>query len=214
MNQWIKRQTRLIGQTVSLIPLEEEHFDDLRSLSGDERIWKFFPVNGADPVRLTDMLNTVVGERDKGNQFPFVIVHNKQNKIVGSTRFMDLQPKHQKLEIGGTWLHPDYWSSQVNIESKLLLLTHCFEELRTIRVLLKTDETNTRSRKAIEKIGGVFEGILRSDMIRDNGIRRNSAYYSIIDCEWPTVKNKLVELYWARKSGSGQLVEASPQKDH
>ena len=206
MNQWINRQTRLVGQTVSLIPLEIEHFDDLRSLSGDERIWKFFPVNGADPVRLTNMLNTVLGERDKGNQFPFVIVHNEQNKIVGSTRFMDLQPKHQKLEIGGTWLHPDYWSSQVNIESKLLLLTHCFEELRTIRVLLKTDETNTRSRKAIEKIGGVFEGILRSDMIRDNGIRRNSAYYSIIDCEWPSVKNKLVELYWARKSGSAQLV--------
>lgn len=203
---WIEKKTRLVGQTVKLIPLEEKYFYDLQALAQDERIWKFYPVNGADTTKLNDTLTTALLERDKGTQFPFVIFHNEQQKIVGSTRFLDLQPKHRKLEIGGTWLHPDYWSTCVNVESKLLLLTHCFEELQVVRVQFKTDENNTRSRKAIEKIGGRFEGILRNDMIRDNGTLRNSAYYSLIDCEWPVVKNRLVELYWMRKSRSGQPV--------
>ncbi len=106
---------------------------------------------------------------------------------------MDIQPNHKKLEIGWTWLHPDYWGTEVNLECKLLLLTYCFEELKTYRVQFKTDENNIRSRKAIEKIGGKFEGILRHDMIRDNGTKRNSAYFSIIDSEWGDVKRALVK---------------------
>ena len=111
---------------------------------------------------------------------------------------MDIQPKHKKLEIGTTWLHPDYWGTAVNLECKLLLLTYCFESLATVRVHLKTDEKNLRSRKAIEEIGGQFEGILRNDMLRDNNTRRNSAYYSITDVEWPDKKIKLTELYYSK----------------
>ena len=97
---------------------------------------------------------------------------------------MNIEPVHKKLEIGWTWLHPEYWASEINLECKLLLMTFCFEEWNAVRVQLKTDENNIRSRKAIEKIGGQFEGVLRNDMIRDNGTNRNSVYFSILDTEW------------------------------
>jgi RimJ/RimL family protein N-acetyltransferase len=121
-------------------------------------------------------------------------VYKQTGKIIGSTRFMDIQSRHKKLEIGWTWLHPDYWATAVNPECKLLLLDYCFETLRTSRVQLKTDENNLRSRKAIEKIGGHFEGILRNDMIKENGIKRNSASFSIIEEEWPVTRVRLIRL--------------------
>ncbi|MDJ1499626.1 GNAT family protein [Xanthocytophaga agilis] len=107
---------------------------------------------------------------------------------------MDIQPKHKKLEIGFTWMHPDYWGSSINTECKFLLLHYCFEHLDIQRVHIKTDETNTRSRKAIEKIGGQFEGIIRNDMVRDNGTKRNSASYSIIDQDWQHIKAHLLQI--------------------
>jgi RimJ/RimL family protein N-acetyltransferase len=110
---------------------------------------------------------------------------------MGSTRFHSIKPKDRNIEIGYTWLHPDYWATGINTECKLLLLTFCFETLRAIQVQFQTNEANMRSRKAIEKIGGQFEGILRKDRIRDNGVIRNSVYYSIIDEEWESVKRNL-----------------------
>ena len=107
---------------------------------------------------------------------------------------MDIQPTHKKLEIGWTWLHPDYWTTKLNLECKYLLLTYCLEQIEAFRVQLKTDENNIRSRKAIVKIGGQFEGIIRNDMIRDNGTKRNSAYFSIIDSDWPMIKINLALL--------------------
>ncbi len=109
-------------------------------------------------------------------------------------RQLYIQPLNRKLEIGSTWLHPDYWGSEVNLECKLLMLTYCFEKAGALRVQFKTDEDNKRSRKAIEKIGGKFEGIFRHDMLRDNGTNRNSAYYSIINLEWSNVKANLTDL--------------------
>jgi len=206
MNPWVKKQTHLAGQSVKLLPLQESHFDELADIARDERIWKFYTMNCASRVTLMHELTNALTEREKGTQFPFVIFHNEHQKIIGSTRFLLLQPVHRKLEIGWTWLHPDYWATEVNAECKLLLLTLCFEELLTVRVQIKTDENNIRSRKAIEKIGGQFEGILRNDMIRENNTYRNSAYYSIIESEWPSVKERLVNLYWSRKSTSKQLV--------
>ena len=112
---------------------------------------------------------------------------------------MDIHPKDRKLEIGWTWLHPDYWATAINPECKLLLLTYCFETLKTIRVQLKTSDINLRSRKAIEKIGGKFEGVLRKDRIRDNGVPRNSAYFSIIEEEWESAKKNLEKLLSLRQ---------------
>jgi RimJ/RimL family protein N-acetyltransferase len=198
MNSWIKHPTILQGQTVDLIPMEIAHFSILEQLAKDERIWQYYPFDGTDSARFLSVLNTALAERDAETRFPFVIVHKAQNKIIGSTSLLDLQPKYFKLEIGSTWLHPDYWATPVNLECKLMLLTHCFEKLNTVRVQLKTDENNMRSRKAIEKTGGQLEGIFRNDMLRDNNTRRNSAYYSIIQEEWPEKKIRLAQLYHSR----------------
>jgi RimJ/RimL family protein N-acetyltransferase len=141
-----------------------------------------------------EVFANAIEERERGTQFPFVIFHREQQKIVGSTRLMNIEPAHRKLEIGWTWLHPDYWATAVNLECKLLLLTFCFEQLLAIRVQLKTDENNIRSRTAIQKTGATYEGTLRHDWLRPNGTIRNSAYYSIIYTEWEQKKPALAAL--------------------
>ena len=138
------------------------------------------------------MYTEAIQNRRKGLCYPFVILNRNTGHLVGTTRFIELSPKEKKLEIGHTWMHPDYWSSGINTECKLLLLTYCFENLKTIRVQIRANEVNLRSRRAIEKIGATFEGILRKDKINYLGVPRNSAYYSIIDDEWPRVKANLL----------------------
>ncbi len=194
MKPWIPITTTLKGQFVELIPLKKEHFSELSALAQDKRIWEFLPTDCSDAEKFKRAYEEALYEREKGNHFPFVIFHKQTKKLMGSTRLMDIHPKDRKLEIGWTWLHPDYWATAINPECKLLLLTYCFETLKTIRVQLKTSDINLRSRKAIEKIGGQFEGVLRKDKIRDNGIPRNSAYFSIIEEEWETTKKKIEKL--------------------
>lgn len=184
----------LIGEQVELIPLELKHFEELTNLAKESKIWEFIPIDMSNSEKCQLTFTNAMIQREKGTQFPFVIYHKKNNKIIGSTRLMNIEPEHRKLEIGWTWLHPDYWATVVNLECKLLLLNFCFEELKTIRVQFKTDENNIRSQKAIRKIGAQFEGILRNDMIRDNGTFRNSAYFSIIIKDWPIVSTNLISL--------------------
>lgn len=188
------RSINLEGNRVLLVPLEKSHFEKLLALSKDKRIWEHYAIDGSDSEKLEAALISALKERELGNQFPFVIIEKRSNSIIGSTRFLDIQPLHKKLEIGWTWLHPDHWKTNVNTECKLLLLTYCFEQLKFRRVQFKTDELNIRSRKAIEKIGAKYEGILRNDMVRENGTNRNSAYYSIIESEWNQTKEKLLNL--------------------
>lgn len=180
----------LRGSLVDLFPMEVDHFDDLLALSKDKRIWQHYIVDGSDTIKMRQHLEAALKEKEKGRQYPFTI-QKKDGTIIGSTRFLDIQPEHRKLEIGWTWLHPDYWGTRMNTECKKLLIQHCFETLHTVRIQLRTDENNIRSRKAIEKIGAQLEGILRNDMLRENGTKRHSAYYSIIDSEWPSVKKTL-----------------------
>jgi RimJ/RimL family protein N-acetyltransferase len=194
MDNWITAPKTLTGNVVELISLDRIHFQELETLARDKRIWAHYTFDGSDPARFRRTLEFALIEQQKGTQFPFIIYHKTDKRFVGSTRFMDMQPTHKKLEIGTTWLLPDYWGTVVNLECKLLLLTFCFETLQTYRVQLKTDENNILSRKAIEKIGGRFEGILRSDMVRDNGTKRNSAYFSILAEEWTEVKIRLTSL--------------------
>lgn len=200
MANWISYPTTLTGQTVELRSISKDHFTELEAVAKNKKIWEFYPFDGSDSNTFAHIFNGAIIEREKGNQFPFVIFHQQQNKIIGSTRFLDIQEKHKKLEIGSTWLHPDYWATAINPECKLLLLQYCFENLHAVRVQLKTDENNIRSRKAIEKIGGQFEGILRNDMIRDNGTNRNSAYFSIINEEWKDKKIQLTNVYQLKKN--------------
>jgi N-acetyltransferase len=194
MADWIEHPMTLDGQLVQLITLNKDHFSELESLAKDKRIWQYYVYDGSDGNRLRAVLKAALIDMLNGIQLPFVIYLKREKRLIGSTRFMDIQAAHKKLEIGSTWLHPDYWGSEVNLECKLLLLTYCFEKANALRVQFKTDENNLRSRRAIEKIGGQFEGIMRHDMLRDNMTKRNSAYYSIIDSEWNDVKNNLMDL--------------------
>ena len=191
MENWIKHPTILKGEFVELISLEKSHFAELYELAKEPRIWEFLPTNCSEEIKFIKAYNEALVEREKGNHYPFVILNKATNKFIGSTRLFDIHPKDKKLEIGWTWLHPDFWATGLNYECKLLLLTFCFEQLKANRVQLKTSDINLRSRKAIEKIGAKFEGVLRKDRIRDNGVTRNSAYYSIIDEEWAVVKKNL-----------------------
>ncbi|HEX6889923.1 MAG TPA: GNAT family protein, partial [Chryseolinea sp.] len=176
------------------------HFSELEALAADKRIWQYYVYDGTDRTRLRSVLKSAMDEMMNGTQLPFIIYHNVERKIIGSTRFMDIQASHRKVEIGSTWLHPDYWGTAVNLECKLLMLTYCFEKVDAVRVQFKTDENNVRSRKAIEKVGGKFEGVLRHDMLRDNGTKRNSAYYSIIDDEWSALKISLTDQLNVRRN--------------
>jgi len=194
INQWISYPTSLSGSTVNLLPLEEQHLEELEAIAQDPRIWEHYPFDLSRSARFREVFRSAIPEREQGRQFPLVIANRQTGKLMGSTRFLDIQPQHKKLEIGFTWLHPNYWGTGVNLECKLLLLTYCFEKLGAARVQLKTDEQNLRSRKAIKKIGGKFEGILRQDILRDDGTYRSSAYFSILNYEWPQCKIRLSEL--------------------
>jgi len=183
-SSWIPHPTTLSGKTIELRPLEEEHFLELTALASEKRIWEHYTMDGSNAERFSEAMAEALEEREAGRQYPLVVIHKGENKIIGSTRLLHIQPAHRKLEIGWTWLHPNYWGGPMNRECKDLLLTFCFERLNCVRVQLKTDELNVRSRKAIEKIGGQFEGIIRNDMIRDDETYRNSASYSILAGEW------------------------------
>ncbi|MEK6507530.1 GNAT family N-acetyltransferase [Myroides sp. C4067] len=189
--QWIPYPTVLEGTTVDLIPLEKEHLEELYQASADKELWRLVPTDCSDRDIFYDNYQNALAAREKGIQYPFVIIDKRTQKIVGSTRFFEIYEADKKLEIGWTWITQEYWGSVVNLECKLLLLTYCFEVLKTNRVQLKTKDTNIRSRKAIEKIGGVFEGILRKDKIQNDGTTRNAAYYSILDDEWVISKEKI-----------------------
>ncbi|MFM9400495.1 GNAT family N-acetyltransferase [Myroides odoratimimus] len=189
--QWIPYPTVLEGTTVDLIPLEKEHLEELYQASADKELWRLVPTDCSDRDTFYDNYQNALIAREKGLQYPFVIIDKRTQKIIGSTRFFEIYEADKKLEIGWTWITQEYWGSVVNLECKLLLLTYCFEVLKTNRVQLKTKDTNIRSRKAIEKIGGVFEGILRKDKIQNDGTTRNAAYYSILDDEWGISKEKI-----------------------
>jgi RimJ/RimL family protein N-acetyltransferase len=188
---WIPHPTILHGKLVDLIPLEEIHFEELHLAAADKRIWEFYVGDWSVKETFWKIYNEAINEREKGIEYPFVIYSKPDQKIIGSTRFLDIYQYSSRLEIGGTWLMPEYWSTAVNFDCKLALLTFCFESLGTNRVQLKTQHDNMRSRRAIEKIGGKYEGIIRQHMLKDDGTFRSSAYFSILKEEWEEVKNLL-----------------------
>lgn len=192
--KWIPYPTILEGTAIELVPLEKEHFEELYIAAADKELWELLPADCSDRTVFHKTYEFALSERETGNQYPFVIRHKETQKLIGSTRFFEIYPADKKLEIGWTWITKEFWGTSINPECKLLLLTFCFEILKTNRVQLRTKDNNFRSRKAIEKIGGVFEGILRKDKVSSDGTTRNAAYYSIIDDEWNDAKLKIERL--------------------
>ncbi len=182
----------LQGRRVRLEPLSPVHADDLREAARDARTWRFMPV--VQPVgeeAFDGWLRTALEAAEAGREVPFVTVLD--GRVVGSTRFLALRPEHRSVEIGWTWLHPDVWGTGANTEAKLLQLRHAFDQWGCRRVELKTDALNVRARAAIEALGATFEGIHRKHMLVREGVNRNSAWYSVLDDEWPAVQERLEE---------------------
>ena len=161
----------------------------------DPVIWRYLPYGElTSEERMQKHISWLLGRAAQGIDLPFVVIYRETNQAIGMTRFLDIEPEHKKLEIGGTWYGVNFQRTKVNTESKYLLLSHAFEGMDYVRVQFKTDARNTRSQAALERIKAVKEGVLRSHLILPNGKIRDSVFYSIIASEWPAVKAVLEEL--------------------
>jgi len=185
----------LTGRLVRLEPLSEAHVSDLALAGADETIWRHMPYGlvTTEP-KMRAWVQEILSRQARGTDLVFVVIHLETGRAVGSTRYMDIQPQHRGLEIGGTWYAREHQRTGVNTECKYLLLRHAFEVLGCIRVQLKTDSRNEPSQRAIERIGAAREGVLRNHMIMPDGHFRHSVYYSIVDSEWPQVKARLEQI--------------------
>jgi N-acetyltransferase len=196
----------LQGTHVRLEPLELRHVDGLVAASaGDAELYKWSPVPQSRQEAVA-YVEAALAWRDSATAVSFAVVRTEGEKVIGSTRFFNLEywawppghPMHGRstpdaCEIGYTWYARDAIRTAVNTECKLLLMTHAFERWKVLRVCLHTDVRNARSRAAIERIGGKFEGILRAHRMAADFIPRDSARYSIIAAEWPEVKQRLIK---------------------
>jgi len=177
--------TLLKGHFIDLEPITESHREDLRvAAHEDPAIFTHFPRDIAAEFDSYFDESLDSGE----DQLPFIVRDKRLNVVVGTSRYMNISPRDLKLEIGHTWYRPSSQATAVNPEAKLLLMGHAFEHLKCARVEYKTDERNARSRRAMEKMGAKFEGVFRRHLLVREGRLRSSAYYSILDDEWPEVK--------------------------
>jgi len=195
----------LQGKHVRLEPLDHRHIDGLAAASaGDATLYRWSPVPRGK-IETATYVETALAWRDAGSAVPFAIVRVADNVVIGSTRFWNLErwswpsghPSHGRsvpdvCEIGYTWLARSALRTAANTEAKLLMLIHAFEAWKVLRVCFHTDARNQRSRAALERIGGQFEGILRAHRMAADYIPRDSVRYSIVAAEWPAVKERLV----------------------
>jgi N-acetyltransferase len=181
----------LKGNFITLEPLSLQHLDDLCEVGLDESLWQLIPSQVTNRDDMKQFIETALDEKERGTSLPFATILNKTNKAIGSTRFGNIRIQDRRTEIGWTWLTPKYQRTFANTEAKLLMLTHAFETWKCIRVELKTDVLNDKSRNAILRIGATQEGIFRQHIVCDNGRLRDSVYFSILDSEWESVKKNL-----------------------
>ena len=181
---WANLAVELRGRIVTLAPLAPGHRDGLRAAAADERTWQFMVTRDVER-----WLDDAFAEHNAGTRVQFAVL--RDDTIAGSTSYLSLAPEHLRVEIGNTWLNPSAWGTGANVEAKFLLLRHAFETLGLRRVEFKTDAHNERARAALAALPAQFEGIHRKHMLVRDGERRDSAWYAVIDDEWPEVKRNL-----------------------
>lgn len=181
----------LSGRHATLEPLALEQEDGVRRAVADGELWKlwFTVVPAPDGVR--EYIERLLAQREGGTAFPFAVRDNASGEIVGSTRYLNIDAGNRRLEIGGTWYAQRMQRTAINTECKLLLLSHAFEQLDCIAVEFRTDWFNKRSQTAIERLGAKRDGVLRNHMIMADGRIRDTVVYTIIQNEWPGVKQNL-----------------------
>lgn len=192
---------RLEGSIVTLEPLSEAHLEDLWKAAQAPEIWAWLA--HLDKRETFDKWIELTFEAAQaGREGPFVTRGSRSGAIVGSSRYLNVRPADRSVEIGWTWLNPSAWRSGANVEAKLMMMRHAFETLGCVRVEFKTDARNERSRAALVALPAQFEGVLRNHMIVPDVGLRDSAYYSVIDSEWPEVRANLGRRLAQGKTGS------------
>jgi N-acetyltransferase len=185
--RWPGLLTRLEGERVVLEPIAPEHEAGLRAVTADERVWRFiYPGLSFD-----DWFGFTLHVAETGKEAPFATVDARSGEVVGSTRYLSLRPEHKGVEIGWTFLAPSAWGTGANVEAKLLMLRHAFDNLGCVRVEFKTHAANERSRGALAALPAHFEGVFRKHMLIPGLGVRDSAYYSVVDDDWPAVRENL-----------------------
>ncbi|ACB74859.1 GCN5-related N-acetyltransferase [Opitutus terrae PB90-1] len=185
----------LTGARVRLEPLVPAHLDELTRAGSEPEIWRYFPCAPAvSREQMRAWIEARRGQEQLGTALPFAIIDLVHGRAVGSTSYMDISARDDRLEIGSTWLGREARRTAINTECKFLLLRHAFEVLGANRVQLKTDARNLRSQAAIERLGAIKEGVLRAHMVMADGFVRDTVMYSVIAAEWPAVKQRLEQL--------------------
>jgi N-acetyltransferase len=184
--------TTLKGEHVTLLPMDKQYLAGLQEAVKDGELWKLWYTFIPTPEDMEAWIAKALQEQNDKVSLPFVVKRNSDNRIVGSTRYMNIEKDTRRLEIGTTWYSKSTQRSALNTECKLLLLQHAFENLNCIAVELRTHRLNVQSRRAIERLGAQLDGILRNHRRSSNGSLRDTAVYSIIDIEWGCVKSNLL----------------------
>jgi N-acetyltransferase len=183
----------LEGNSVRLIPILREHAEPLWQVAKDdaEEIFRWIPYSMRSVEDFQRWVEKALVEQARGESLVFVTIERNSGQPIGSTRFMNIDPANRRVEIGSTWIAPQWQRTAINTEAKYLMLSHAFEQWGCVRVELKTDALNQRSRAAILRIGAKEEGTLRKHLVTHTGRIRDSVYFSILDTEWPEVKANL-----------------------
>ena len=181
----------LHGRLVSVIPLDHAHCEELKACAADGSLHELWYTTVPAPDHLSQAISLLLERRDTGSWLPFTVIDSATKKPLGMTNYLNIDAINRRIEIGGTWYRRSVQRTGVNTECKYLMLVHAFEELDCIAVEFRTHYINRQSREAIERLGAKFDGVLRAHMIMPNGTLRDTAVYSIIAPEWPTIKANL-----------------------
>jgi RimJ/RimL family protein N-acetyltransferase len=181
-------RVRLNGTLVTIEPLAADHVDGLDAIATDGEMFRWIGVDISERAALEEWLGLALEHAESGLEVPLTVRSASSGEIVGTTRFLGLQLDHLVAEIGWTWYSRAVWGTGINVETKLLLLGHAFETAGLRRVEFKTDSRNERSRGALTALGAQYEGTFRKHRVLPGGEVRHSAYYSVIDDEWPAVR--------------------------
>jgi RimJ/RimL family protein N-acetyltransferase len=186
----------LEGLVVRLEPIRSEHVDAFWEAAKDDvdNIFQWFPYRMKSKEDFQQAIDKALAEQRRGESVAFATVERSSGRVIGATRYMNIDRVNRRVEIGSTWIAPAWHRTAVNTEAKFLMLRHAFEVWKCMRVELKTDALNQRSRNAILRIGAKEEGTLRKQLITWTGRVRDTVYFSILDTEWPEGKARLESL--------------------
>lgn len=177
---------------ILLRPIKTNDYDTFLKLAQqDEGMWEFFSKNLSNAHQLKEWMDDALAVLEHGTRMPFTIVEKTTGNIAGSSSIGNISWYDKRLEIGWSWLAPDFRSTGINKNAKFAMMQYAFEVLHFERVEFKTGVLNLRARKGLEKVGGIEEGVLRSHSLLWNGRRRTSVFYSVLKDEWPKLKSSI-----------------------